>query len=61
MHAFTATILAASAFFSASSAGLIFVRQVCGAAPAGTVAQTPLSQPAGISEPSIPPFPHSNH
>ncbi|PVH74433.1 hypothetical protein DL98DRAFT_594073 [Cadophora sp. DSE1049] len=49
MHSFTATILAASAIFSAASAGPIFARQVCGAAPAGAVAQTPLSQPSGIT------------
>ncbi|CZR61761.1 uncharacterized protein PAC_11658 [Phialocephala subalpina] len=49
MHSFTATILAASALFSAASAGPIFARQVCGAAPAGTTAQTPLTQPSGIS------------
>ncbi|KAH6708980.1 hypothetical protein DL95DRAFT_484349 [Leptodontidium sp. 2 PMI_412] len=49
MHSFTATILAASAIFSAASAGPIVARQVCGAAPAGAVAQTPLSQPSGIT------------
>lgn len=46
---FTTTILAATALVSAVSAGPILARQVCGAAPGGTAAQTPLSQPSGIT------------
>ncbi|KAH9220359.1 hypothetical protein DL95DRAFT_383275, partial [Leptodontidium sp. 2 PMI_412] len=49
MHSFTATIFAASVLFSAASASPIFARQVCGAAPGGATAQTPLSQPSGIN------------
>ncbi|KAH8676480.1 hypothetical protein BGZ60DRAFT_428997 [Tricladium varicosporioides] len=43
------TVLAAFSTFSMTSAGPIAARQVCGAAPTGTVAQTPLSQPTGIT------------
>ncbi|KAH6675880.1 hypothetical protein B0J14DRAFT_652717 [Halenospora varia] len=43
------TVLAAFSALSMTSAGPIAAREVCGAAPTGTVAQTPLSQPTGIT------------
>ncbi|KFY95456.1 hypothetical protein V500_02771 [Pseudogymnoascus sp. VKM F-4518 (FW-2643)] len=50
MHCkFSMTVLAAFSVFSMASAGPIAARQVCGAAPTGTVAQQPLSQPTGIT------------
>jgi hypothetical protein len=55
MHSsFAATLLAVSAIFSTALAGPLYTRQVCGAAPGGNVAQSPLSQPAGISKLSPP-------
>lgn len=49
MHcSFSATVLTAFSIISAVNAGPIAARQVCGAAPAGTTAQTPLLQPTGI-------------
>lgn len=52
MHcSFSATVLATFSMISIASAGPILVsREVCGAAPSGTVAQTPLLQPTGISK-----------
>ncbi|KAL5317067.1 hypothetical protein ACEPPN_016121 [Leptodophora sp. 'Broadleaf-Isolate-01'] len=50
MHcSFSNTVLAAFGLISIASAGPIAARQVCGAAPTGTVAQTPLAQPTGIT------------
>ncbi|KAH8747435.1 hypothetical protein F5882DRAFT_370734, partial [Hyaloscypha sp. PMI_1271] len=50
MHcSFSNTVLAAFSIISIASAGPIAARDICGAAPTGTVAQTPLSQPAGIT------------
>ena len=46
---FSATVSTAFGVLSVASAGPIAARQVCGAAPAGIVAQTPLSQPTGIT------------
>jgi hypothetical protein len=51
MHcSFSTTVLAAFSVISIASAGPIASRQICGAAPTGAVAQTPLLQPSGISE-----------
>jgi hypothetical protein len=51
MHcSFSTTVLAAFSVLSVASASPIAARDVCGAAPIGTAVQTPLSQPAGISE-----------
>ncbi|KFY04696.1 hypothetical protein V491_09279 [Pseudogymnoascus sp. VKM F-3775] len=50
MHcSFSTTVIAAFSMLSVASAGPIAARQVCGAAPSGTVAQTPLLQPTGIT------------
>ncbi|OBT61481.1 hypothetical protein VE03_09345 [Pseudogymnoascus sp. 23342-1-I1] len=50
MHcSFSTTVIAAFSMLSVVCAGPIATRQVCGAAPVGTVAQTPLLQPTGIT------------
>jgi hypothetical protein len=51
MHcSFSTTVLAAFSVLSVASSSPIDARDVCGAAPVGTVTQTPLLQPTGISE-----------
>ncbi len=51
MHcSFSKTVFAAFSIISIASAGPIAAREVCGAAPTGTVAQTPLAQPTGIGK-----------
>ncbi|KIM94418.1 hypothetical protein OIDMADRAFT_60745 [Oidiodendron maius Zn] len=49
MHSYTSTILLASGLLSLASAVPLQVRSTCGSVPAGTGAQTPLSQPTGIT------------
>ena len=51
MHSFTSTILLASGLLSLTSAAAVplQVRSTCGSVPKGTGAQTPLSQPTGIT------------
>ncbi|KFY72883.1 hypothetical protein V499_07017 [Pseudogymnoascus sp. VKM F-103] len=50
MHcSFSTTVIAAFSMLSVVCAGPIASRKVCGAAPVGTVAQTPLLQPTGIT------------
>jgi hypothetical protein len=51
MHSFTSTILLAGGLLSLASAAAVplQVRSTCGSVPKGTGAQTPLSQPTGIT------------
>ncbi|KAH8598584.1 hypothetical protein B0O99DRAFT_615448 [Bisporella sp. PMI_857] len=49
MPSFTSTIFAITAVLSVASASPLAVRDICGAAPTGTVAQTPLAEPSGIT------------
>lgn len=48
-YAFTAAALATFSIFTSASGTPIQARSVCGAAPTGKAAQTPLAQPTGIS------------
>ncbi|KFZ23938.1 hypothetical protein V502_01584 [Pseudogymnoascus sp. VKM F-4520 (FW-2644)] len=52
-YAFTATALAAFSIFTSASGTPIQDRSVCGAAPTGKTAQTPLAQPTGITNAAL--------
>ena len=50
MPSLTSTIIAITAALSVTSASPLVARDICGVAPTGTVTQTPLAEPAGISK-----------
>ncbi|KFY97399.1 hypothetical protein V500_02087 [Pseudogymnoascus sp. VKM F-4518 (FW-2643)] len=52
-YAFTAAALAAFSIFTSASGTPIQDRSVCGAAPTGKTAQTPLAQPTGITNAAL--------